>query len=76
MRAGKNKFKYRNGRPIENPIGHYVAAAYKGRTLLGEVTGARYDHFFGAVVLTVRHFNGEPWPADIRPTYATVEVLR
>lgn len=69
-------FAYRNGRPVENPVGHHVAVAYHGRTLLGEVMHARYDHLLGAVTLTVRHFNGEPWPTDIRPTYATVEVLR
>ncbi len=72
----RHKFAYKNGRPIENPIGHYVSAPYKGRELLGEVVGAAYDYFAGAVVLKVRHFNGQDWPVDIRPTYASVNVLR
>lgn len=56
-----------------DPRGAHVTLEHCGRTLLGEVVGARRDEVLGAVLLTVRHFNGEPWP--IEPGALAVDVL-
>jgi len=50
-----------------------VSLNWKGRTLLGDVQGARRDPVTGATLLEVRHFNGEPWPID--PVALAVDVL-
>lgn len=56
-----------------DPRGAQIAFDYQGRTLLGDVTGVRYDEVTGCIRLTVRHFNGEPWP--IEPPASSVMVL-
>ncbi len=56
-----------------DPRGAHVVLRLKDRSLLGEVTGARYDAVTGAYRLTVRYFNGDPWPCE--PSARAVEVL-
>lgn len=55
------------------PRGAQVTMTYQGRTLLGDVVGVRRDEVTGAIMLSVRHFNGEPWPVD--PSSWAVDVL-
>lgn len=64
-----------HGRLIDNPIGAHVVYRYEGRELIGEVTGAHVCTEDGERlrVLTVRHFNGEPWPVE--PFFMSVDVL-
>ena len=63
------------GRLACDPIGAYVTYQYKGRILLGTVTGIRMieDQGERLRVVTVRHFNGEPWPVE--PFFMSVDVL-
>ena len=56
-----------------DPRGAHVILNHAGRTLLGEVTNFRRDEVLGCTLLTVRHFNGEPWP--IEPGCLAVDVL-
>ena len=56
-----------------DPRGAHVTMQWKGRILLGEVTSAWRDEVTGAIRLSVRHFNGEPW--SIEPTALSVDVL-
>ena len=56
-----------------DPMGAHVTLTYAGRTLLGEVTGVDRDEVCGVLRLTVKHFNGEPWP--IQPSALAVDVL-
>lgn len=56
-----------------DPRGAHVTLTLAGRDLIGEVIAARYDEVAGCIRLTVRHFNGEPWP--IEPTALAVNVL-
>ncbi len=56
-----------------DPAGRHVTMAYRGRTLLGEVQSAEFDHTTGTIRLSVNHFNGEPWPFS--PPARSVEVL-
>ena len=56
-----------------NPIGAQVSLEYRGRTLLGDVHAVSLCFVTGAILLYVRHFNGEPWP--IQPTSRAVDVL-
>ena len=48
----------------EDPRRYFVRMEWKGRVLLGNVAGVRRDETLGATILTVRHFNGEPWPVE------------
>ena len=57
----------------EDPTGAHVTLDWRGRTLLGEVRSAEYNHVTGCTILTVRHFNGEPWP--LQPGVLAVNVL-
>ena len=57
----------------ENPVGHHAILNWKGRELLGEVTGAYYNEWLGGTFLKVHYFNGESWP--IEPTCTAVKVL-
>lgn len=43
--------------------GDIVRYSHHGRILLGNVVGGWYDGL-GYGRLTVRHFNGEPWPIE------------
>lgn len=64
---------YRKGRLAVNPIGWHVTMSWQGRVLLGEITGATYqEHGASGYRLTVRHFNGEPWPIEPIPVAVTV----
>lgn len=56
-----------------DPRGAQVTMQHQGRTLLGDVVGAEYNHVLGSILLDVRHFNGEPWP--IKPRCLAVDVL-
>jgi len=56
-----------------DPRGAHVTLTYEGRTLLGEVRDVRYNELRGCFLLTVRYFNGEPWP--IAPSSLAVDVL-
>lgn len=56
-----------------NPVGFQVTMPWKGRTLLGDVRGARYDETRCGIVLTVAYFNGESWP--IEPMVSAVDVM-
>lgn len=56
-----------------DPRGAHVVFPYKGRELLGEVVGVRYEEISGATRLTVRHMNGEMWPVE--PCARLVNVL-
>ena len=58
----------------ENPAGLHVVYEYAGRTLLGEVVSAEYREFGGSgVYLTVKHFDGSPWP--LQPSARCVRAL-
>lgn len=58
----------------KDPVGAHVILPWTGgRTLLGTVTGYHIDHVRSLTMLTVTHFNGEPWP--ITPTAGSVRVL-
>jgi hypothetical protein len=56
-----------------DPRGAQVTMQYQGRTLLGDVIGARYDEIRGVVLLKVKHFCGDMWPFE--PTALSVDVL-
>lgn len=56
----------------QDPRGGHCTLEYQGRTLIGEVTGV-YRNNHGYTLLTVKHFNGEPWPLD--PSAMVVEML-
>lgn len=56
-----------------DPRGAHVTMEYQGRTLIGEVTGAHRNDVRGCILLSVRHFNGEPWPME--PGSYSVSVL-
>ena len=57
--------KFERGRLAESLIGRHVELPYGDRMLLGEVVGIRWkDHPPTGYKLTVRHFNGEPWPVE------------
>ena len=45
---------------VVDPRGAQVVMSYRGRTLLGDVTGV--TRWGGLYRLDVRYFNGEPWP--------------
>jgi hypothetical protein len=57
----------------QDPRHAQVSLPWRGRELLGDVTGCYRDETTGCVRLTVRHFNGEPWPID--PAAVAVNVL-
>lgn len=57
----------------ENPTGQYVAMQLRDSLLLGEVTGFERNEVRGMIMLTVKHFNGEPWP--FQPAALAVDVL-
>mgnify|MGYP001585292810 CR=1 FL=1 len=63
------------GRLVGSPIGTHVVYVHDGRTLLGEVICIRMREDEGERmrVLTVKHFNGEPWPVE--PFFWDVDVL-
>ena len=66
--------KHHRGRLAEDPRGLIVSLAWHGRTLLGDVMACRYqEHPCAGFFLTVRHFNGEPWP--IEPGASAVRVI-
>ena len=55
-------------------IGLQVKTEIAGRVFLGDVIDARPTHNKrGDFSLTVRHFNGEPWPFD--PLSSSVTIL-
>jgi hypothetical protein len=56
-----------------DPRGAHVTFDWRGRKLLGEVTGVERDDVLGATLLTVRHFCGDAWP--IKPHFLAVDVL-
>jgi hypothetical protein len=60
-----------------NDLRHsHVTMTWKGKKLLGEITGQSVVTAPGgtvAVRLTVRHFNGDPWPVE--PTPGAVYLL-
>jgi hypothetical protein len=56
-----------------NPIGAHVMLHWQDRDLLGEVKRVHRNAVSGAIILTVQHFNGEPWP--VQPTSRAVTVL-
>lgn len=71
-----------NSRPIkfsrfglaERPVGLQVKLTIGERTYLGDVTGFYLSEGYSpAVMLKVKHFNGEPWPFD--PAASAVRVL-
>lgn len=47
-----------------DPVGFHVTMPWKGRSLLGEVTET-YRSMNDAIMLKVKHFNGEAWPTDV-----------
>lgn len=63
------------GRLVGSPVGAHVVYRHEGRELLGEVTGVRVveDEGERLRVVTVKHFNGEPWPVE--PYFLAVDVL-
>lgn len=64
-----------DGHMMASPIGAHVTMKYEGRRLLGEVIDYRLTEVEGERLrlLTVRHFNGEPWP--VKPYFLAVDVL-
>ena len=67
---------YRHGHPAnpERLRGAHVKLNYEGRTLLGEIVSIRYRNGPpSGYFLTVKHFNGEPWP--IQPNAGSVRLL-
>lgn len=64
-----------DGRLASSPIGAHVTLTHDGRCLLGEVTAIQMLDIDGERMrcLTVRHFNGEPWP--VMPYFMEVDVL-
>lgn len=52
--------------------GAHATLSYHGRTLLGTIVNIWRDHI-GYTRLTVRHFNGEPWPFE--PCATSVNIL-
>jgi hypothetical protein len=56
-----------------DPRGAHVTMAWQGRTLLGEVTGLYRNETRGMMQLTVKHFDGTPWP--LNPHVLAVDVL-
>lgn len=55
--------------------GFHVVMPWQGRELLGEIVGVGYREFgCSGFELTVKQFNGEPWP--IKPMASAVRVLR
>ena len=68
-----NKIPHNKFGITANPIGWQVWMAWQGRVLLGDIVAAARSEITGAIYLTVRHFNGEPWP--INPTSYSVNVL-
>ena len=66
------RFTYTKFGLASKPVGAQVAMPWKGRTLLGDVVGVRRE-FDGRVILTVRHFDGSPWPVE--PVASVVDVL-
>lgn len=67
------KLKFGRWGLMENPKQLHCAFDYSGRTYLGNIEQAFYDHVTGTTRLKVRHFNGEPWPVD--PPAANVRIL-
>lgn len=67
------KLKYTKFGLAQNPVGAQVKLDYQGRTLLGDVTGFYRNDTTSTTHLTVRHFNGEPWP--IEPVAIAVDIL-
>jgi len=68
------KFPYGKFGLACDPRHAQVRMEYKGRTLLGDVSGCyRAEDGAPGTRLVVRHFNGEPWPFD--PPALLVDVL-
>lgn len=67
------KFEHTKHGLKHDPRGAQVTLEWRGRTLLGDVVGCRRDEITGAILLSVRHFDGTPWP--IEPTSRAVDVL-
>jgi hypothetical protein len=55
---------------VANPRGVQVTMPWNDSTLLGDVMGCREEN--GSFRLTVRHFNGEPWPVEPALSVCTV----
>ena len=68
-----NRIRHNKFGLAENPVGLHVKMTYKGRTLLGDVKATRRDELLGAIILTVHHFCGQPWPFE--PGSYQVEVI-
>jgi hypothetical protein len=63
----------RKGEPKVDPVREYIALNRDGRRFLGEVV-AYYRDGDETPSVTVKHFNGEPWPFD--PPLAVVEWIK
>lgn len=63
----------RFGGLVENPVNLHVKIRIKGRDYLGDVKDFRRNDLTGAWMLTVYHFNGEPWPFEV--SASAVEVI-
>ena len=71
--APPRRLKFNRHGLAENPLRLHCTMKWKGRDLLGEIIGYRYNEVTGYTHLIVRHFNGELWP--IQPTALTVEII-